>query len=123
MATEDRGPQLPSLETFHISYELDCIEDLYNQSFIPTAKEVFQNYLAIAKVVVKFRRTLKSVQISRNEVLRTALVLHVDTSKIIVNQSHRLQIRRCLEAFKEVDLEQLHITPMLDEGDYPWTLG
>jgi len=116
-------PQLPLLEHFKIVHELNNLEDVFSLRRIPSSKDVFAYYLAIARLVLRYKETLRVVEIQRNEILRTSLMLHVETANVRLSLYQRTLIQECLAGFQQTKLETLHIAPILDEGDYPWTLG
>lgn len=113
---------LPVLDHFKISYELKSVDDIYDRSYRPTPNEIFWNYMAITKVVTKFRNTLKTVEILRNEIFRTALVLQVHTDQVQATPVELALIERYLQQFEELTLDKLHIAPLIDEGERPWIL-
>ncbi|ODN00491.1 hypothetical protein Ocin01_06190 [Orchesella cincta] len=116
------APKLPLLEHLKIVYELDNLEEVFALPRIPSANEVFTNYLAVARLVFRYKDTLKIVEIQRNEILRTALMLNVEINEVRLSQSQRYQIQECLEGFQTTKLDVLHISPLLDEEAYPWNL-
>lgn len=123
-APKSRG-YLPALEHFKIEFKLDSISQL-DEGLTPGGLEVFENYLAIAKVVSNYSETLKTVEIERTHLLVAFLDMQVDINVTRDNLNTELlnEIQFCLNQFEKLNLNKLHITPLVDdEGNFPWILG
>lgn len=118
LASGQNRISLPALQHFTISFKLGWFEE-NPLGYRPTPTEMFENYLAIAKVVTKYGRTLKSVKITRSVILQylSGPILLDDDSDL------RTEIQDCLNNFHELNLHSLHIDTLITEGAFPWILG
>ncbi|CAL8118404.1 unnamed protein product [Orchesella dallaii] len=117
IGSENVALQLPHLEVFKISYELVNIA----YGFL-SPNDVFANYLAVAQLIHRYKETLRTVEILRNEML-LAPFLFLFFSDVRLSRYQRDQMQKCVEGFNETKLDSLTIVTLLKEGTYPWTLG
>ncbi|CAL8123942.1 unnamed protein product [Orchesella dallaii] len=110
----------PSLQCFNIIFA----SDEYDLDPFPSGIELFENYLAVACLLLRLKGTLKSVKIQRNYKIRQALYRGINTAKLELNQQQQNQLEQCLAGFNEIQLEctSLHIDALKYEGTFPWVL-
>ncbi len=118
LAALDSGLQMPLLESLTLSFN-PRFTRTYNAY---STENMFANFLAIAKLILKFRRTLRKVEIdftgssdgARNPLWGEDLTL---------SQAELTEMQECIDTFKElVNLNRISCRSV-NVRDNPWDWG
>lgn len=115
LAAPNSGVGLASLESLKLSF-IGSVED-DPPSVIVSSENMFRNFLAMSKFILKYRRTLKELKIGCFGA--TDQQGNIDETEL--NQAELTEMRQCIAAFNELNLTQIQLFSIKVRGN-PWIL-
>lgn len=124
LASLDFGPQMPLLESLKLAFNPRSVCFGYTHRF---TRQMFVNFLAIAKLILKFKRTLKEVEIdftgasdTKRNPEELQRLFGID---LMLSQEQLTEMQECTDAFNElVNLNRIRCRA-INIRDNPWDWG
>lgn len=121
LAALDSGPQMPMLESLKLAFNPRSFGFMHRYT-----EQMFVNFLAIAKLILKCKRTLKEVEIDftgTSDGMRNPEDIRRLLGDLRLGQEQLTEMQECIDAFNELaNLNRIRCRA-INIRDNPWDWG
>lgn len=111
------GPEFPCLKYLKLSFDGTSATEHEHPVVLLSANDIFRNYLAVAKFILKQKTQLTDVTIERT-FERVQFFGHTGLELAELSKPRMIEMQRCLKGLDELHLNRLAISTAASADDW-----